>query len=215
MAESDKTLSEKMAEKMTGGKKLRKDQCLIIVLVGILLCVIALPVGQKESKSDISNMINDTIDNHITTDAGEDNSGVPNTASSYTEYWENKLEDALREVEGVGKVKVLINLSQSEQMVVEKDGPEVYSETTEADVAGGSRTVGETRVEKSTVYTVDDRGQDIPYVVMTIAPDVEGVVVIAQGGGTLSVQENIIEAIQVLFDIDANKIKIVKMKNNQ
>ena len=133
MAESDKTLSEKMAEKMTGGKKLRKDQCLIIVLVGILLCVIALPVGQKESKSDISNMINDTIDNHITTDAGEDNSGVPNTASSYTEYWENKLEDALREVEGVGKVKVLINLSQSEQMVVEKDGPEVYSETTEAD----------------------------------------------------------------------------------
>ena len=89
MAESDKTLSEKMAEKMTGGKKLRKDQCLIIVLVGILLCVIALPVGQKESKSDISNMINDTIDNHITTDAGEDNSGVPNTASSYTEYWEN------------------------------------------------------------------------------------------------------------------------------
>ncbi len=136
MAESDKTLSEKMAEKMTGGKKLRKDQCLIIVLVGILLCVIALPVGQKESKSDISNMINDTIDNHITTDAGEDNSGVPNTASSYTEYWENKLEDALREVEGVGKVKVLINLSQSEQMVVEKDGPEVYSETTEADAAG-------------------------------------------------------------------------------
>ncbi len=215
MAESDKTLSEKMAEKMTGGKKLRKDQCLIIVLVGILLCVIALPVGQKESKSDISNMINDTIDNHITTDAGEDNSGVPNTASSYTEYWENKLEDALREVEGVGKVKVLINLSQSEQMVVEKDGPEVYSETTEADAAGASRTVGETRVEKSTVYTVDDRGQDIPYVVMTIAPDVEGVVVIAQGGGTLSVQENIIEAIQVLFDIDANKIKIVKMKNNQ
>ncbi len=70
-------------------------------------------------------------------------------------------------------------------------------------------------MEKSTVYTVDDRGQDIPYVVMTIAPDVEGVVVIAQGGGTLSVQENIIEAIQVLFDIDANKIKIVKMKNNQ
>lgn len=215
MAESDRTLPEKMAEAMTGGKKLRKDQCLIIVLVGVLLCVIALPVRQKESKSDISNMINDTIDNHRSTDAGEDNFEVPNTASHYTEYWENKLENALREVEGVGKVKVLINLSQSEQKVVEKDGPEVYSETTEADAAGGSRTTGETRVEKSTVYTVDDRGQDIPYVVMTIAPDVEGVVVIAQGGGMQSVQENIIEAIQVLFDIDANKIKIVKMKNNQ
>ena len=50
---------------------------------------------------------------------------------------------------------------------------------------------------------------------MTIPPAVEGVVVIAQGAQKQSVQENIIEAIQVLFDIDANKIKIVKMKNNQ
>lgn len=215
MTESDKTLPEKMAEKIAGGKKFGKDQCLIIVLIGILLCVIALPVRQKESKSDISNMIGDTINNHIPTDTDKDYSETKSTVSPYTEYWENKLEDALREVEGVGKVKVLINLSQSEQKVVEKDGPEVYSETTEADAAGGSRVAGETRIEKNTVYMADDRGQDVPYVVMTIAPDVEGVVVIAQGAGARSVQENIIEAIQVLFDIDANKIKIVKMKNNQ
>lgn len=50
---------------------------------------------------------------------------------------------------------------------------------------------------------------------MTIEPVVEGVVVIAQGADRGNVRENIIEAIQVLFDIDPNKIKIVKMKNNQ
>ena len=73
----------------------------------------------------------------------------------------------------------------------------------------------EDNVEKSTVYTVDERGQNVPYVVRTIPPAVEGVVVIAQGAGRQTVQENIIEAIQVLFGIDANKIKIVKMKNKQ
>ncbi|MDE6845371.1 MAG: hypothetical protein K2J99_06345 [Lachnospiraceae bacterium] len=109
----------------------------------------------------------------------------------------------------------MINLKESEQKIVEKDGPEEYSETAETDAAGGNRTIGETKVEKNTIYTADDRGQNVPYVVMTIAPTVEGVVVIAQGAGQQSVQENIIEAIQVLFDIDANKIKIVKMKNNQ
>lgn len=213
--ENSRALPEKLTEKLTGHKKLRKDQCLIIILAGVLLCVIALPVKQKESKSDLSNMINDTIDNHILTDSESTYPETTGTVSSYAGYWEDKLEDALKDVDGVGKVKVLINLKESEQRIVEKDGTEEYAETAEADAAGGSRTIGETRVEKSTIYTADDRGQNVPYVVMTIAPTVEGVVVIAQGAGQQSVQENIIEAIQVLFDIDANKIKIVKMKNNQ
>ena len=51
--------------------------------------------------------------------------------------------------------------------------------------------------------------------VMTIPPSVEGVVVIAQMADQVNIRQNIIEAIQVLFDIDANKIKIVKMKKNQ
>ena len=50
---------------------------------------------------------------------------------------------------------------------------------------------------------------------MTIPPVVEGVVVIAQMADRENIQEDIIQAIQVLFDIDANKIKIVKMKNKQ
>jgi stage III sporulation protein AG len=51
-------------------------------------------------------------------------------------------------------------------------------------------------------------------VVKTISPTVKGVVVIAQGGDRLAVRQNIIEAIQVLFDVDMNKITVVKMKNN-
>ncbi|MDE6386713.1 MAG: stage III sporulation protein AG [Lachnospiraceae bacterium] len=215
MMESDKILPEKPVEKTEKSKKLRKDQCLIVILVGILLCVIALPVNKKDSKSNISNIIDDKIDNHIPADTAGDYSETAGSISSYTEYWENKLEIALKDVDGVGKVKVLINIRESEQKVVEKDGPEEYSDTKEEDGAGGSRTIGETRTEKNTIYTVDDNGRNIPYVVMTIAPTVEGVVVIAQGAGAQSVQENIIEAIQVLFDIEANKIKIVKMKNNQ
>ena len=71
----------------------------------------------------------------------------------------------------------------------------------------------ENRIEKKTIYTVDERGQDVPYVIKTITPSVKGVVVIAQGADQPEVRQNIIEAIQVLFDIDMNKITIVKMKN--
>ena len=155
-----KILPVNLTEKLTNGKKLRKDQCLIIILVGVLLCVIALPVQQKESKSNISNIMDDTINNHIPEDMDDTHTEMTDTASFYTEYWENKLEDALKDVDGVGKVKVLINLKESEQKIVEKDGTEEYSDTTEEDASGGSRTIGESRVEKNTIYTVDDRGQD-------------------------------------------------------
>ena len=206
---------KKLLDKLTGGKKPEKDQCLIIILAGILLCLIALPVHKNDSKSDISYISSDTIDNN--NESAEDviYQGTPDTAAAYAAYWEEKLEDVLRYVDGVGQVRVLITLKESEHRIVEKDGPEEYSNTVETDAAGGSRTIGESRIEKSTIYTVDERGQSIPYVVKTISPMVEGVVVIAQGAQEQWVQVNIIEAIQVLFDIDANNIKIVKMKNNQ
>lgn len=206
---------KKLIEKLAGSTKLRKDQCLIIILAGVLLCVIAIPIQPQKSKSEISDIINDKIENHTDADMNSIYGESADQADDYVGYWEEKLEDSLKYVDGVGKVRVLITLRESEHKIVEKDGPEERSDTEEADSAGGSRKIGESRIEKSTIYTVDDRGQNVPYVVMTIPPVVEGVVVIAQGAQNQSVQENIIEAIQVLFDIDANKIKIVKMKNNQ
>lgn len=205
---------KRLLEKITGGKKLEKDQCLIIVLAGILLCVAALPVRQKDTKSDISNMMSDKVEENETEKtpaAASDRSD----ADGYTAYWEERLEEALRYVEGAGDVRVLITLRESGRSIVEKDGPEEYSGTEEKDAAGGSRVTDTRRIEKSTVYTVDENGREIPCVVGTTAPVVRGVVVIAQGAQERKVRDNIIAAIQVLFDIDANKITIVKMKNNR
>ena len=39
--------SNKVLQRLTNGKKLQKDQYLIIILVGILLCVIAIPTTKK------------------------------------------------------------------------------------------------------------------------------------------------------------------------
>lgn len=207
---------KKLLEKLTKGRKPGKDQCLILILAGILLCVIVWPVKTTESKSDLSAIVDDTIGSQKGNSYGTTDERVTEdiTESDYVRYWEDKLEDSLSYVEGAGKVKVMITLKESEQKIVEKDGPEELSDTVESDAAGGNRTTGESRIEKTTIYTVDEKGNSIPYVVKTIPPAVEGVVVIAQGADRLSVRQNIIEAIQVLFDIDMNKITVVKMKNN-
>lgn len=201
---------KKRIQQLTGGKKLRKDQCLILVLVGMLLCVISLPTDKEKSKSQIWDISDDRINDKQTfdTEKTKDENG------GYAAQWEEKLEESLRFVEGAGQVQVLITLAGSEEQVLTRDGKEEVSDTLETDAAGGSRHVSETRLDKSVVRTVDERGKDVPLVVRTIAPKVEGVVVIAQGAGSERVRRDIIEAIQVLFDVDMNRIAIIKMKTN-
>jgi stage III sporulation protein AG len=53
----------------------------------------------------------------------------------------------------------------------------------------------------------------LPYVVKTIVPQVEGVVVVGEGCGTGSVDKNVTEIVQALFGLEAHKVKVVKMSD--
>ena len=205
--------------KLTGGKKLRKDQLLIIILAGILFCVIAIPAGNDKSSrsevqyglSDSSNAITGERNNSESRGTEDDDPGMGYN-TSYGTYWEAKLESSLSSLDGAGKVEVLITLKESEERILAKDVPVVSSSTIEKDAQGGTRTVLEDRQEEDTIYTVNASGREVPYVSKIVQPVVEGVVVLAQGGEDAAVRRNIIETIQVLFGIDANKIRVVKMK---
>lgn len=198
---------KKLVERICGGKKLRKDQCLILILAGVLLCVVSLPVEKEKTKSDLLDASETIIKNEHTFEEEAN--------ADYVEYWEKKLEESLRCVEGAGKVRVLIYTGESEEMILAREGAEENSDTTETDASGGNRHIQESRQDKTVVCTVDERGQDVPLVIKTIAPSVEGVVVIAQGADRAQVRRDIIEAIQVLFDVDMNRISIIKMKTNK
>lgn len=198
---------KKILGKISGGKKLGKDQCLILILAGILLCVISLPVEKDKSKSDLLDESGTIMKNEHTFDKEE-------ISRDYVTYWEEKLEESLQCVEGAGEVRVLIYTGGSEETILARDGSEEFSDTTETDAAGGSRHISENRLDKTVVRTVDERGQNVPLVVRTVAPDVEGVLVIAQGADRQQVRRDIIEAIQVLFDVDMNRISVIKMKTN-
>lgn len=213
---------KRMINKITGGTKLRKDQLLIMILAGILLCILAIPVKKtdsettdRQSQSSISYSSNDMIEKN--SQAQGDTAALQQVDVdydlSYTGYWEEKLRQSLSCIEGAGEVEVLITLKESEERILGKDVPEEVKETVETDAEGGSRTVTERKTQESTIYTVNEAGQSVPYVQKIVQPVVEGVVVIAQGGDSEVVKDNIIETIQVLFGMDTNKIRVVKMKS--
>ncbi len=197
-----------MEEKIKGGmaKWLKKDNLLILLLAGVLLVVIALPTekGGQGRGTDAGQL------------AGGQETGVRESSGTgfsdteeYAAYLEKRLEDTLSQVSGVGTVQVMVTLKATQELVLEKDMQTDSSSTTEADSQGGSRTSQQASRSENTVYHTG--GNNEPYVVKTLLPRVEGVVVVAQGAGTGTINRNITDVVQALFDVEAHKVKVVKM----
>lgn len=219
----------------------KKEKFIIFALAGILLLIVCLPVKKDggaetgaytETGSAGSDMVQEvsgsgqtgaaSLENGAPGDiaaAAEKNGGIAgtgaDTADGYVEVMEKELEELLTCMEGAGKVKVMITLQSTGEDIVEKDRPATRSNRTENDGAGGSRNTNDMDSGETTVFITDAEGRQIPYVRKTMQPSVAGVAVMAQGGGNEAVRRNISEAIQALFGIDANKIKIAKMKTSK
>lgn len=191
----------------------KKEQWLVLFLAGVLLLVIALPTGngKKKSQTETNTNTEESVQakdrSGQSTDASDPESGAK---SAYEEQLEQRLTMILEQMAGVGKVKVMITLKDSGQTILEKDVQSADNQTSETDGAGGNRSISETQREESTVYQGKNESEE-PVVSKELRPAVEGVLVVAQGGGNASVAENISEAVQALFDVEVHKIKIVKM----
>lgn len=205
-------------EKHTG-KKASRDTWLIMALLGILLLIVVFPTGTGNRKNNSDTKKAETSEGGITdsitgtiTESSQMGAESLSRTEAYARALEKRLEETLRCMEGAGAVKVMITLKSSEEAVVEKDVPVIRNSTVENDAEGGSRSVNEYSSSESTIYGTDQSGTSTPYVVKKMEPAVEGVVVIAQGGGNEKLCKNITEAIQALFGIEPHKIKVVKMK---
>ena len=62
----------------------------------------------------------------------------------------------------------------------------------------------------TTVYSTNGSVSE-PYVVKTLTPRIEGVLVVAEGAGSGTTNRTISEIVQALFGVEAHKVVVVKM----
>lgn len=202
-------------------KWLRRDNLIILVLAGILLFIIALPT-KPSGKSGSGKLGEEAASPAMTGEKsktqGENDKAIEElyayTGFSEDEYrkkLEQELEQILADAYGVGKVHAMITLHSSPEIVIEKDNGYSRSQTNETDSEGGSRIITQIEERESTVSKTAGN-ESMPYVVKTLFPKVKGVVVVAEGAGKGSVDKNITEIVQALFDLEANEVKVVKMQ---
>ena len=183
-------------------KKLDRTYLLLAALVGILLLVIAIPTGGEKEQQAEERQSQTQVSVTETASGSEE---------SYRRGLERQLEQVLSAMEGVGKVEVMITLQDAGAAVVEKDLTRTQEQTAEADGEGTSRESTVKNEQETTIYTRDRDNNEIPFVSREVYPQVEGVLVVAEGAGSSVVIKNISDAILALFPVEAHKIKVVKM----
>lgn len=111
----------------------------------------------------------------------------------------SQLESILSMIEGVGKVRVLLTVSEGEQIQY------VYDEDRNQGMDSSS-------VRRDTVIISDSDRSDQGLIEQVIPPVYLGAVVVCEGGGIPSVQLNIVKAVSNATGLSADRITVLKMK---
>lgn len=187
-----------------------------------MLFIIALPVdktgrektadGANEGGRNIINVQTQALQSedsvHAGTTAKSGQEERQNINCDYEREQEEKLRALLSAMDGVGEVEVMLTFLSTGEQVVEKDEPVSRANTVEKDSEGGSRTVTQYEKGDTSVFR-SETGE--PFVVKTIYPRVEGVLVVAEGAGDGTINRSITEAVQALFGVEAHRVRVLPM----
>lgn len=201
-------------------EKLGKDRLAILLIGGFLLLVVTIPT-KKEDEQSVLYATKQNQSQNSQSQTGSSNTyksgfkmsgNALETYDLYSGYLENKLCSILQNMNGAGKVEVFITLHDAGGTIVEKDIS--YRRNNDSKNEGGTTTSSaEYEDTQETVYTVDENGNDVPFVAKQILPSIEGILIVAQGGDNETVKNQMKEAVLSLFELDEHKITIVKMKS--
>ena len=167
--------------------QLKKTDWIAVALVGVLLLVVAMPSGGTgihlaENKKE---------------DTAQEKTEQKYEKEDYAEYLEHKLEQVLGQMEGVGKVSVMVTVADQGEDIIEKDKTEHTSTVTNTD-SGSMEMTTEKESGEETVYE-----------------ESEGVLVVAEGGDSPRIVSDISDAVKALFQVEAHRIKVVKMSSKE
>ena len=118
----------------------------------------------------------------------------------YQEYivsLEEKTQDIISSIDGVGKCKVMITLCETAESF--------YASNIEENTDSG-------HISKKNEYVFyEDNNNDSPVLIKQTFPKVMGVAVVCQGGDNAFVKERVISAVSSLFGISSAKISVSKI----
>ena len=185
-------------------KKIENIIFLIVILIITVIIINSVWSGDDRSGKDRNDK--------VLANALEDNNAKDTNKSNYYTL-QSSLEDILETMQGVGKVKVLINYAETSTTVAMYNETKTESTTEEKDTEGGIRNVTQTDTQKEIAYT-NESGESAPITEKVIMPTIEGAIITAEGASNAAVKANIISATQAITGLATHKIQVFQMRKN-
>ena len=147
----------------------------------------------------------------ISSAENQNNSAGILAESSYERELEGRLSGLLSKVEGAGRVEVMLTISYGAEIVLAENTSSNETWTTESDSVGGSRE-NRTKVTENNKIMMQGASGQMPLIVKEIVPKVEGIIIVAEGGGDILVKEALMNAAKTVLGVEMHKVQVLKMK---
>ena len=191
-------MKEKFAKifKEDGNNK-KKTENLVFLLILLVITVVAINVIWRDDEISNSSTNNTTKQLSV--------KEVENVAETTLE---EKLENILSKINGVGNVDVLITYNETEEIIPVYNTQDKTSLINETDSTGGTRVTQESDSSREVIYQNDEI-----IVKKTLSPKIEGAIIAATGAGNSSVKANIIQAVEAATGLATHKIQVFEKQN--
>ena len=185
----------------------RKLENLVVFVVILIITIIVINViWNGDNKKD----------NQITTDSNKklaetniENNIVQNDNGEETKLV-NNLEEILSNINGVGKVKVMVTYSETSKVMPVYNEESSEENTEETDSQGGTRKVTQTDTRKEVIY--EESGGDKTLITQSVvSPEIEGAIITAEGANDAITKTNIIQAVSAVTGLATHKIQVFEM----
>ena len=154
---------------------------LLVILVGVVLLLLPPLWGEKEEAEESASQTTKQDDAFSTAEL------------------EDRLEQILSQIQGVGETQVVLTLKSGPQDILAQDVD------TSMDDRG-------TQSELSSVILSQGSGQEDAIVVQQLSPQYQGALVVCSGGDDPEVRLRLVEAVSALTGLGADKISVCKGK---
>ena len=191
-------LKEKLSKifKDDGNNK-KKTENLVFILILLVITVVAINVIWKdEDKSE------------NTTNTNNKQLAVKENTTTETLTLEEKLENILSKIAGVGNVDVLLTYNETEEIIPIYNTTDKTSVTNETDSSGGTRITQESDSTREVIYQDDEI-----IVQKTKSPKIEGAIIAATGANNSTIKANIIQAVEAATGLATHKIQVFEKQN--
>ena len=204
-----KSIMGKEGEESEGNDKKKIENLVFFVIILIITIVIINVIwnGNKQADNQEKNNSGSKQLASIT----ETNNLVESEKVQTTSNLEEKLENILANMQGVGEVKVCINYSESSEVIAMYNENSKVSNTEETDTSGGIRKIQETDVQKDIVYK-EENGEKTPITQKIVQPKIEGAIITAKGANNVNIKTNIIQAVEAVTGLATHKIQVFEMQ---